>query len=207
MTSVDFLPSDLAGMVDGELAKGEQIAWVGQPIAVRWARMSLPFILFGIPWTAFAIFWIAAASSFKGPEGLGVFGLFPLFGVPFVVIGLGMLSSPYWLWRKALRTAYVVTDRRTILIEGHLLSGFTVRSFEPDRLHDLQRTQYPDGSGNLVFERQFRIDRNGNSRPKEVGFLAIDGVKDVENLIRELARRSLGPGRLNDPDGPSSRLI
>ena len=37
---------------------------------------------------------------------------FPLFGLPFVLIGLGMLTAPHWAKRKALRTAYAVTDRR-----------------------------------------------------------------------------------------------
>jgi hypothetical protein len=79
----------------------------------------------GIPVTAFAIFWMALASQqTKQISGPGSF--FPLFGIPFIVVGLGMLSSPLWRGRKALRTVYALTDQRAIIFEGGFFGGVAI---------------------------------------------------------------------------------
>lgn len=72
-------------------------------------------VLFGVPFTGFAIFWIATASGmFLGGAGEagqgGFFAFFPLFGIPFLLVGLGMLTSPYWMYRRALKTCYALTN-------------------------------------------------------------------------------------------------
>ena len=156
-----ILPREIADLVADEIASGERIAWVGQPIPSRYARRGLGTALFGIPFTAFAFFWIAGASGFKMPDFSHGFGFFPLFGIPFVLVGLGMLSSPLWMLLKATRTAYVITDRRALTVERRLWQGVSVRSFEPECLTDLSRTQYPDGSGNLVFRRDYHASNRG----------------------------------------------
>ena len=35
-------------------------------------------------------------------------GFFPLFGIPIVLVGLGLLLSPFWAFHKATRTVYAV---------------------------------------------------------------------------------------------------
>ena len=100
------LPADLDARVRSELRDHERLLWVRQPRAGRFARQALPLVLFGIPWTAFALFWTAAASGmlFGGAGNGGPGSFFPLFGLPFVLIGVGMLSSPCWFIRQAKRT-------------------------------------------------------------------------------------------------------
>ena len=112
MNGVGAIPPELEEKVERELESGERIAWMEQPIPRYFTAMSTGAFLFAIPWTAFALFWICGASGFKLPDfSKGGFSFFPLFGVPFVLIGLGMLSSPWWAHRKALKTVYVITDR------------------------------------------------------------------------------------------------
>ena len=186
-----ILSPELAAIVDAERVTNEKITWIGQPIPWRYARMSFPIVLFGIPFTAFAIFWMAGASGFKMPDFRQGFGFFPLFGIPFVLIGLGMLSSPFWMLRKAARTAYVITNLRAILVEGRAWGGFAVRSFDPAHLSDFRRVQFRDGSGNLIFERQYRPGGpNSGGQFIDIGFLAVPNVKEVEDLIRELAKNT-----------------
>jgi hypothetical protein len=190
-----FLPTEPASLVDAELAKGERIAWIGQPIPSRFARSIIPIALFGIPFTAFAFFWIAGASGSRFPGVPSAFGFFPLFGIPFVLVGLGMLLSPLWMFYRAGRTVYAVTDRRALLIERGLLGQVTVRSFEPASLNDVTRTQYVDGSGNLIFLREYRpgprYSTNGRrGRFFQVGFLAVPDVREAEERLRELARKA-----------------
>jgi hypothetical protein len=185
------LPPQLRSLVEAELQSAERIIWMGQPIPGRCARMTLPIVLFGIAWTAFALFWTAGATwgMSKMTSGTGWFRAFPLFGLPFILIGLAMLSSPYWARRKAQRSAYVLTERRAILFTAGWRGTVTVRSFEPDRLRDLRRKQHPDGSGDLVFAEDIRRDSDGDRQVTAVGFLAIQEVKGVEELVRALADR------------------
>jgi hypothetical protein len=177
----DFLPTELASLVDAELAKGERVTWIGRPVAWRFALPSVPLVLVAIPFTAFALFWIGAARGFPG----GGVPVFALFGIPLMVVGLGMLLSPFWMLYKAGRTAYAITDRRALVIEHGPFGRVMVRSFEPGDLAILSRTQHADGSGNLVFRREYRLEgRRG--RFVDIGFLAVPDVKGVEERIREL---------------------
>ncbi len=210
LPSDGFLPDYLNEIIEGELAKGERVVWSGQPIASRLVWPSFAIVLFGIPFTAFALFWMFMARGIVGrapnPAG-GVFPVFrflPLFGIPFLLIGLAMLSTPYWMLRKTRRTAYAVTDRRVLLVEGGLLGGINIRSLEPEQLHDVTRTQYADGSGNLVLQRQYRGVPLDPTDPRyrgvpffQVGFYGIPDVKHVEDLVRELASKAqpAGDGR------------
>lgn len=185
------LPDSLQRLVDAELESGERVTWAEQPIPRRLARATLPVVLFGIPWTAFALFWMAMASEgVARSNGSGLFDLFPLFGLPFVLIGFGMLSAPWWAALGAKGTAYVLTDRRAIVIESAPWKGVSVRSFAPEKLGDLQRTQQPDGSGDLVFTQDSRRSAKGRDYTVDVGFLAIPDVKAAEERVRALAKGS-----------------
>jgi hypothetical protein len=140
--------------------------------------------LFFIPWTAFALFWMAGAAGFKMPDFSHGSDLFMLFGLPFLLVGFGGLSAPYWLRRKAANMVYVITNQRAITLEGR--HTYTLRSYDPEQLTNITRKLNPDGSGDLVFEVIRYKDSDGDSRKKENGFFAIKGVKDVERLIEEL---------------------
>jgi hypothetical protein len=206
-----FDPDGLSGEWDdrvrSELREGERIVWLGRPRPGHLARQAWPIVLFGIPWTAFAICWIVFASTIlsgafgggmrAGAAGDGMIGLFrflfPLFGLPFVVIGLGMLSSPYWLARKAERSCYALTDRRAIVWEPRWFGGVEVRNYGPEALEKLRRIEYPSGSGDLVFEEIVTIGRDNDghrtTNTRRYGFIGIDGVREVEDLLR----KTLGP--------------
>ncbi len=178
----------LQQLIDAELHPFERIAWSSAPRPARLARRTLPIVLFGIPWTAFAIFWIAGASGFKMPELSHGTGLFPLFGVPFVLIGLGMLSSPYWAARKAASSAYVVTNERVIILESGVFGGVTIRSFLPHHLSEIRRVQLPDGSGDLILDTEVTTNGKGSRSTTDIGFFGIPDVKSVETMVQSVAR-------------------
>ena len=148
----------------------------------------MPIVLFGIPWTLFAIFWIAGASGFKMPDFSHGAGLFPLFGVPFVLVGFGMLSAPYWAARKAAASAYVITNERVMLIESGVFGGVSVRSFLPHQLSDLRRVQLPDGSGDLILDKKITTNSEGSRSTTDIGFFGVPDVRGVEALVLDLAR-------------------
>lgn len=176
-------------MVDAELAPGERTVWTGQPRPGRFVLRGLPLFLFAIPWTAFAVFWIAGASGFQFPPDFSKPpGYFPLFGVPFVLIGLGLLSSPFWRMRAAKRTIYLLTDRRAVIFSSSAWGKLSIESYPPGRLQNLSRNQWPDGSGDLVFEQVSVPGSRNHTRLEDQGFLAIRDVKFVEEMVRKLAQ-------------------
>jgi hypothetical protein len=75
--------------VQRELNSGERLLWQGRPRRGVRLRSSDAFLIpFSLLWGGFAIFWESMA-LFTVPKNAGQVGwAFPLFGVPFVVIGL-----------------------------------------------------------------------------------------------------------------------
>lgn len=206
MNTLNTLTPDLQRQVSSELGADETLLWAGQPDRGRMARLGTCPALFGIPFTLFALFWIAAATGIGSlvggaarasgaPGPFGFFGFFGLFGVPFVLVGLGLMLSPLWLTLKATRTAYAVTNRRVILFEGSLWRGTTVRTVAAGQLADRSRTQNPDGSGDLIFNRltTVRYDSDGDRSTRRVGFYGIPDVHGVDDLIRRTFEERAGP--------------
>ena len=102
--SSNLYSQEAAALVTAELRGGERTVWIGQPLVGRFARRGILVSLFAIPFTAFAVFWIAGAAAgtahlptHGNHNGfLQLFRFFPLFGSPFLLVGIGMLSAPYW---------------------------------------------------------------------------------------------------------------
>jgi hypothetical protein len=193
----DGLPADLAAQVEAELTRDETLVWLGQPLSSRYARMSIPLVIMGVFFTGFSVFWIlmagggvwAAQGAAGGAPGggilAGLFGCFPLCGVPFLLIGLGMIASPWWMRRAARRTCYALTNRRAIIWEPSLLGMRQVRSYTASGLGSLSRLERADGSGDLVFEEFRTRDSEGGTHTTRRGFLAIANVREVEELLRK----------------------
>lgn len=182
-----ILPHHLRDALDAELERGERMAWIGQPLPARLARRTLPILLFAIPWTAFAVFWMFAAAGFEAPDlSGGIEGIFPLFGLPFVLVGLGMFSAPLWAARAARGTVYCVTDRRVLIIR--VGRAIRVRSFDPEQLTRHDKRVYADGSGDLVFARELtrHASREHGRQLMPVGFLGVSDVRGAEAAVREL---------------------
>jgi hypothetical protein len=190
------LPAPLRELVEGELRERERIVWIGKPRPWRLARQSLPIVLFAIPWTAFAIFWMCGAAGFEVPRFERGQDFFPLFGIPFVLVGLSMLTLPLWSMRAAVNSAYVITTERVIVLAGGV--GVTIRSLSPEQLADRRRVQFADGSGDLLFGRG-GITSGGENAPsfEPEGLLGVPDVKGVEDRIERLVASHAGrPSRV-----------
>ena len=184
------IPHDLQEFIRRELHPGETIVWSGAPIHRFFTPPATASFLFGIPWTAFAIFWTVGAgigTLFTG--GLSWFSLFPLFGVPFILIGLGMLSAPLLAYRKSRRSAYVVTDKRAITFEGG--KSMTIRSYPPEKLRHIYRTEKRDGSGDVIIKVRSWKDSDGDRQSEELGFLRVRDAREVERRLKDLADKAV----------------
>lgn len=194
MIQTGTISRELEDKVKRELDSGERVLWMEQPIPRYFTAMSTGTFLFAIPWTAFAIFWICGASGFKVPDfSKGGFSFFPLFGVPFVLIGIGLLSAPLWTYRKAFKTVYVITDRRAITFDAGWTT--TIRSYPPDRLLNTYRREKRDGSGDVVLGQRVWSGSEGEQQSMDLGFLNIRDPKTVETMLRKLAEQAPGMQR------------
>jgi hypothetical protein len=189
------LSPELESRLQSELQPGERLVWAGQPRPDLVSRQAWLLVPCGVVFTGFALFWMVTAGGMAAVAG-GVnggfgslFGCFPCFGIPFVLVGLFMLTSPVWLRRQAHKTLYALTDRRAILFEPKWFRMATVRSYTAAGLSHLTRRERPDGSGDLVFEEftTSNLDSDGNRSYSTTrrGFLAIDRVREVEELVRK----------------------
>lgn len=188
------IPTQLRQKIDQELTSQESIRWIGQPQPKVSSLIgsSLILFLFAIPWTAFSIFWMYGALGFKIPdlrEGFQPQYLFALFGVPFVLVGLGMLASPFWIWRAAFEKVYIITNKRAIAFEGGRIT--TIRSYTPEQLANVYRRENNDGTGDVVITVRSWRDSDGDERKEDLGFISIPNPKEVETLLKELAQTAL----------------
>ena len=187
--------------LQGELRDGEHLLWAGRPRIPFLVWSALPVSIFGLFFGGFALFWIIGAATVTRSVpsevggGFGLFSLlFPLFGLPFLLVGLGLILSPWLAKLRLKKTFYGVTDQRAILLEPSGFSGVETRFYPLADLERMVRTQKADGSGDLVFEEETQsYRRKGRSRTRHVrhGFMGIEEVRRVEDLIRA-RRQTLG---------------
>lgn len=180
-------------IANGQLDSGERLLWAGKPAPQGAAIGALPMTLFGLLFAGFAAFWIwAAAGGMSRSSGGGFSGpgaLFPLFGIPFLLVGLGMIFGPLWAFLGARNTIYAVTDRRAMIVTGSRTKS--VRSFTRDEIGEITRVERPDGTGSLMFASVSRTSSKGHISVSRVGFEGIPDVRRVEQLIRDnLDRRA-----------------
>jgi len=215
---LEELPENLRERISPELEPGEKIFWMDQPrpaTGFSWWLMAPS--LFAIPWTGFTLFWIAGAVGIfdKGWAAFQQFDiqriLFGAFGIPFMLVGVGMFLSPFWAGnrrRKAARdTVYLITDRRALILNagylgdsllGSLAGGavlglgksrYLVTSYPPDKLCNIQRIQREDGAGDLAFgETILTSESNSERTATRDGFFSVHDAREVEKMLRLLAR-------------------
>ncbi|MBV9863955.1 MAG: hypothetical protein JO316_01245 [Abitibacteriaceae bacterium] len=189
-----LLNHELHSVVQPDVESGEQILWVGQPNAARMAVKSIGGFLFGVGWTwftvAFIMGWMSHNSSSQWPGGIWGFGglAFYLFMTPFLIVGLAMLASPLLSYQQGLRTFYAITNQRILVIETG--KSRKVQSYGEGDIGNLERTEQPDGSGDLTFAKQHYKDGDGDLRTRDIKLVGIAQVRTVENIIREVFKKS-----------------
>jgi hypothetical protein len=180
--------------ITDELSPSEKLIWVDRPASViHHAFTSIGSFLFGIPFFAFAVFWTWMASEplrrggIDGPPGFSYF--FPMFGIPFLLVGLGMLLAPLWSAFAARHTIYALTDKRLII-----LTKYPVRNFQfwpLEKLDDITRSGSTNGPGNLYFAKKTQYNsKTRRTTSRAIGFIGINQPLKLEQAILE-AQQSL----------------
>jgi len=186
----DELSEELQGLIKPELAPGERLLWASR------SGTRSPFgdrapLMVGCLWTA-GFFLVCVVclvpvitltplpqkEKLDGVLGVvgvlsGIIGLFVLIGTISVLIQNGTE-------RQRLKgRVYALTDRRAIIwcpqgkSAAIKIYTFPSGSVKADSLH---RVQFPDGSGDVVFQGDYYHDPSG--------FTGIADVRRVEELVR-----------------------
>ena len=185
-------PNDAQLIAQSELQSGESIYWTGTADPRRAAIAALPAAFFGIPFAGFALFWIsqayhATSAVSKSSQNAFTKGLtvFPLFGVPFLLIGLGMILAPLWAFLKGRSTVYAVTNQRVIVITGE--GNRSVKSYTPADIVSVEHRERPDGSGDILIVTNAITRANNNLvSPVKVALCGIPNVKQVAQQVLTL---------------------
>jgi len=124
------------------LDRDEKLLWTGSPMkGVIFRKADIFLIPFSLLWCGFAIFWIIMASKSGG--------LFALFGVPFVIIGLIFVFGRFIIDSKQREnTIYGITDNRIIIKSGVFKQN--VKSLNIPTLTNIELTEKGDGSGTIT---------------------------------------------------------
>jgi hypothetical protein len=178
-------------VLNPQLDSGERLLWSGQPRGgIRLRRQDALLIPFSLLWGGFAIFWecMALTATTKAPGPVAV--VFPLFGLPFVGVGLYLIFGRFFVDAKVRAgTFYGVTNERIIIIKG--LFSQQTKSLQLRTLTDVSLTQRPDGSGTISFGPAPWMGGffpagswPGAGRYAPPSFDLIDGAKGVYDTIR-----------------------
>ena len=176
---------------EGLLDRDKVILWQGRPSGAVVVRGSDIFeSVFGLFFAGFAVFWVSMASSMGTPRNApGVFQLFPLFGVPFLAVGLYMAFVKYF-WRAFVRrhTNYTLTNKRGF-IATDVLGNRKLKSYALTDALELEQGARGDTLW-LATRTDTRRNKNGFRRTytKRIGFeLIADGAR-VMGLAQKARR-------------------
>ena len=185
---------ELETILRRELMTGERLLWSGRPDPSR-LRAVFAIWFFAIPWTAFALFWEAMAllpwmASTHTPLGIqwSFWIIFPLFGLPFIGIVLGMLLMPFKARRKAAQTIYGLTDRRMLRVTAGTKRESA--SVLISQMGPIDVTADADGYGNLRIQTGTRLDSDGDKITERFEVFGVPGVNQLESLLLEQKARA-----------------
>jgi len=115
------------------LDPGEHILWQGRPDGrLRLKGRNLLISGFGVGFLAFSVFWVIMAFSFPGTQNDPVGWLFPMFGLPFVLVGLWLVFGVHFYDAyKRSKSFYTLTSKRAFI--GSDLGGRRLQSYPIDK--------------------------------------------------------------------------
>lgn len=150
------------------LINGEHILWAGKGKGV--GQGAIVGVFFAIFWLGFAVFWTVGATVAGG-----VFGLF---GVPFVLIGIFLISSFIFPPKKY----YAITNMRILRKEGK-----NMISERLDQVVDVTVTVRGSGKGDVTYRSTGNTFYRSNSHNVTAmrGFFNVENPNEVYCILNE----------------------
>lgn len=160
-------------MLQSEIRSDEQLVWSDQPIPRPFSCGSIGLMVMGIPFTVVPLIGIGALSvtAFARSPAPMLGGCFSLFAIPFLLAGIGMLTSPIWISLSMKNSIYAITTQRVLLVRKGFFGRRIIQSYSPEQLTRMERTERPGGTGDLIFEQFTTHQGSSVSTVRRVFFL------------------------------------
>jgi len=159
----------------------EKLLWKGAPAkGLRLSGSGLVLSFFGFFFLAFALFWIGMAASMNG--GSGMEAVFPLFGVPFVLIGLWLVAG-HWFFDayKRKHSRYALTNKRALI--ARTVYGRRMERYPIERSNQIRLIS---GKLDTVYFAQKTYRSKNGTQVKNIGFRFIHDGQAVYDLLRKV---------------------
>jgi hypothetical protein len=186
------MPSIQDSSIEQELSAGERLLWKGRPRSGIRLQASDAFLIpFSLVWGGFAIFWEISVLT-RIPRDQVTAWVFPLFGLPFVLIGFYIIFGRFLVdARRRERTEYAVTNQRAIIASG--VFSRKIRSINLRSTPDITLTEKSDKSGTITFGASMPAYgwwTQGNQwfpgmAPLPSAFEAVENVRAVYEIVRK----------------------
>lgn len=180
MDQFDRLPPEFDAVKDND----ETIYWTGQPKFVPFLAKGIPFLIIGLLWGAFDLFFLMNMMSIGG-------------GQPFIWIFMLLHLFPFYgsilnMFRLALvhqNTFYAITSKRLMLRTGFF--GIDFKAVDYDKIQNLEVNVGPleklFNVGTIrAFTGEYAQTKNG-TRPLFNEFIAIDEPYEVFKKIKQVS--------------------
>jgi len=186
-----FMENNCKDIISKELLPNETILWNGQPsLEKTFTKFDIFLVPFSILWGGFAIIWFVIATV--------VGGIFGLFGIPFVVIGIYIMFGRFLVKKEnKKRTYYAITNARLLVIKTDHKGN--KKSLHSAQIHSItgEVVSYDKkGIGTIVFGTTpywFRMYQNtgmdfftGFSQSNAVSFFDIANCESVLKIYTDL---------------------
>lgn len=179
-------------LLNAYLDPGERLLWSGAPVAaIKFTPRDILSSLFSLFLLGFALFWIGGAGTglwtgeWRGESGFQrwMMFLFPLFGVPFVLVSAYYAFGRFPLdARRRARTRLGLTDRRALIwVDGRapVLTSFPLT---PEAVVEF----FPARYARIHFATMAEKDSEGWTSYHRAGFDWIAEGETVYRLIRKI---------------------
>ena len=165
----------VSNILNRQLIPGERVLWQGRPQTMHRQTAGSFGMLIGVFFLAFSIFWMMGALNAIRSGLLGL--IFPLFGIPFVLVGLNMVFPNLLSGRRRKMTQYAITNKRVLEIAGQKVTAWPINTIVSAEKH-----YWKDGTGDLILSNgQVRYSTNSNGhRTSHAVTLCLMGLPDVD---------------------------
>lgn len=174
--------------VQPELKPGEELLWAERPKAHRlvFTWSNLFSFLFLFVWEGWLLAsFVSNLLFWQQHGGLTLDDVVGFAIVAFMLLtGLIFLSSALIWSVRGLRTIYALTNKRAMIMTT--VPDLSVQSYGSADIGAIERTELPDGSGDLTFAKKYYHDSEGEYGETDVTFVGIEHVRFVEDLFRSV---------------------
>lgn len=190
-------------IIESQLYEGEKLLWFDKPNVkqILYKQITILLFILGLTITPVSIFFTILTYFLM---------ILWVFLIPLIATGIGLISYPFLIYKNSKKTIYAITNRRIIVVVNHEkkmspisdpgISDFAGiiklplnkvfsrnNSYSKEALKNMfiEKREYADGSGDIIFFTNTYDNRNKYVKTIHLQLQAIPEVHKVEKIILE----------------------